>query len=1006
MWHGCAMVNSQYPIRPAGLQFFQTSAGNSNLRGFATDGSGKLVLTGGDGSGFSSGGRIMWSTNNGANWVDADISAVANMDNNWRDCAYGAGVFVAVGINGRRVIVSDDGETWVAPTSIDGNPIDWLTVYFAAASAVCWDGTQFIVTTGDNSTPFYVSADGYVWTTMALPAATDFPDIASAAGTTIAMTGNATVAYRTTNGGASWSSVTLPAGGGGGSHSIATNGTGTWIRASNDDHVNSIARSTNDGVSWSAITLSSPLSGYGWMDIKYGNGRWVVVGYDDSTGEGRCAESTDDGLTWTEIPDSHPLYVEAYYTGVGYDPDSEKFFISIDDTGGTHPEYVLRFSPGLIPGGDIFQYSVDLIADLGFSTTMSYANSGFEQDYHQQVWGNSPTDFMTLLQSDPYVYLFEDSGLNRHVFQVWTFANGPASQPPARDVTVAQLVNEYTEIYNAVVYLLETYSGKEFIIKNWEGDWQLLNGFDPFVNIPSYRAQRYAAWASVRQKAVRDAVRDTPSTSTAFYCVEINRCLDDHGYRLHRDVINLVKPDMIGWSAYEAINDWIGGWERDARSAGFATGTNDVRGFAYGNGVFLVYGTNGEISRSLDGKLWVAQTNPFSGDVNGIVWDNTLQMFMACGAGGAIATSPTGVTWTSRSSGTSEDLNGIITDNFGNAVIFGDNNVLLWTFDGTSWSTVTYIGGVPPGTDYTCAWMDQANSLYMAAGTNGKAVYGSGPVALPLTTGSSDTWRSISSNGSIFVAGGDNGKIGTYSVFGGGSFTLRTSQFSSDAILSLAYGQGKFVAVGTSGKISTSTDGTTWVARTSGTGAYLRVVNYSSTEDAWMYGCDGATGYSLDGEEWIVNGQGALGGAIIYHALSVDGWTVTGSDNNLLTTAKFWHVQKACESNTDRLLRKGFARIRNIVDPNTPIIISEYGYPQDQSNFTGIGLDVGRLIDQVVETALDIGATGLIYWQILDNEEQSPGVPRGFHLYERDGDNSVVTTLSPAGVKYASILST
>jgi hypothetical protein len=118
----------------------------------------------------------------------------------------------------------------------------------------------------------------------------------------------------------------------------------------------------------------------------------------------------------------------------------------------------------------------------------------------------------------------------------------------------------------------------------------------------------------------------------------------------------------------------------------------------------------------------------------------------------------------------------------------------------------------------------------------------------------------------------------------------------------------------------------------------------------------------------------------------------------------FWHPQKNAEHNADFYMRKGVARIRAAVPAGTPVAITEYGFPQDQTSFTGLGLDAAGLIQQVVDTSNSLGLEGLIWWQIFDNEEQSLGVPRGFCLYDRNGNSTDAGARNSAGDKYAEIL--
>lgn len=75
--------------------------------------------------------------------------------------------------------------------------------------------------------------------------------------------------------------------------------------------------------------------------------------------------------------------------------------------------------------------------------------------------------------------------------------------------------------------------------------------------------------------------------------------------------------------------------------------------------------------------------------------------------------------------------------------------------------------------------------------------------------------------------------------------------------------------------------------------------------------------------------------------------------------------------------------------PNTPWYVGEFGFPE------GIELPPGRSVDPMIrvihDVAEDEGATMLLYWQTFDNEETSPGVPRGFYLVKPDGSSSQAT---------------
>lgn len=82
--------------------------------------------------------------------------------------------------------------------------------------------------------------------------------------------------------------------------------------------------------------------------------------------------------------------------------------------------------------------------------------------------------------------------------------------------------------------------------------------------------------------------------------------------------------------------------------------------------------------------------------------------------------------------------------------------------------------------------------------------------------------------------------------------------------------------------------------------------------------------------------------------------------------------------------------------PNSIIQIGEYGFPEGVE--LPSGRNVGDMIQVVYDIALAEGVDVLTYWQVFDNEESSPGVPRGFYTVKPDGSDS------QAGTKYKALI--
>lgn len=95
-------------------------------------------------------------------------------------------------------------------------------------------------------------------------------------------------------------------------------------------------------------------------------------------------------------------------------------------------------------------------------------------------------------------------------------------------------------------------------------------------------------------------------------------------------------------------------------------------------------------------------------------------------------------------------------------------------------------------------------------------------------------------------------------------------------------------------------------------------------------------------------------------------------------------------------------RIRRVA-PDARIVFSEFAWAQDEPSFTGLGLNLGQLIQCVIDAANANGVDGCIWWQIFDNEEQSPGVPRGFSLFDRNGNATTPGPRNDAGDKFAAL---
>lgn len=221
-----------------------------------------------------------------------------------------------------------------------------------------------------------------------------------------------------------------------------------------------------------------------------------------------------------------------------------------------------KYNPG---GGvnDLLTYGASIAAASGCTAFKGFATGTPAVDYPGQTFSGSPTDLASLIQTTAWqtvIGLFDTIVLN-----AFTYTNGRDNRWTV-DITNDHLEAEYNEVKELADYWLANQPGKTLVIQNWEGDWSLLGGFNEYTSVPQNRPARMAAFLRVRQEAVEAARKGSGSSATVMHGVEVNRVLDGFGARVHRDVLDTIRPDMVSLSLYEAINTW-GTGQADANAS-------------------------------------------------------------------------------------------------------------------------------------------------------------------------------------------------------------------------------------------------------------------------------------------------------------------------------------------------------------------------------------------------------------------------------------------------------
>jgi hypothetical protein len=272
--------------------------------------------------------------------------------------------------------------------------------------------------------------------------------------------------------------------------------------------------------------------------------------------------------------------------------------------------------------------------------------------------------------------------------------------------------------------------------------------------------------------------------------------------------------------AYQKIGiDWT---TQDPRY--LVSGLN-INSISYGNGFWAAGLDTGYIHNSTDAISWSPQTgNMGARDVWAISYGNGA--FVAAGAFGLMSFSTNTVNWTTMPA----------TGGFGSTAIRG----------------ITY-----------------GNNLWVAVGDAGqlRSATTTNNVSWTWTTRTTNTGtKTINSiaygNGAFVAVGNNTGTTQTILRSDATAVTWTTINAPMNGTLySVAYGNGVFVAGGINGALGVSTDGTTWISKsTPFSPSTARVLSIVYTGSAWLF-CTSTVGnfyYSTDLITWTTTSLGAV----------------------------------------------------------------------------------------------------------------------------------------------------
>ena len=255
----------------------------------------------------------------------------------------------------------------------------------------------------------------------------------------------------------------------------------------------------------------------------------------------------------------------------------------------------------------------------------------------------------------------------------------------------------------------------------------------------------------------------------------------------------LTSPDLAHWTEH-------------------STGTDgDIFAIAYGAGQFVAVTDTGSIVSSPDGATWTTARA-----ADGLwLWGVTYGAhgFLATGANGTILQSPDGHSWTPRTSGTTQVLRGVVYGH-GEYLAVGSDAAAVSSPDGITW-TARDLGDV--GVEL---WRPAATSTaWLAVGAGGTRDVSANLVSWSGGHSTRTAFYGVGSDGTTVLASGVNGTVARRGS--AGSWATVATAPGQRELRSVTHLGSTWVATGGGGTILTSSDGTTFTARSSGSKAEL-----------------------------------------------------------------------------------------------------------------------------------------------------------------------------------------
>jgi hypothetical protein len=162
------------------------------------------------------------------------------------------------------------------------------------------------------------------------------------------------------------------------------------------------------------------------------------------------------------------------------------------------------------------------VRNLGARHIFAYLSPQYRSDYAFDDFGDATYRSLAALAASPaYAELFS-LPFETFVLTAYTFANWEWIQTRSRvDAVPFNADGEREEMAALVERLAAAYPGKNFILKNWEGDWQMKLSYELDVVANEQQVAEFVSWIRARQEGVTSG-RNNSGSERVKHAIEFN----------------------------------------------------------------------------------------------------------------------------------------------------------------------------------------------------------------------------------------------------------------------------------------------------------------------------------------------------------------------------------------------------------------------------------------------------------------------------------------------------